>query len=70
MSDKQLETLLEEKELADRLQVSLGTLRGWRAEGKGPRFHRIGQLIRYAPSDVKAWLLSRQAGGAMAEVAQ
>jgi excisionase family DNA binding protein len=63
MSDKPIETLLEEKELAERLQVSLGTLRTWRTEGKGPRFHRIGQMIRYAPSDVKEWLLSRQGGG-------
>ncbi len=43
-----LQTALE---LAERLQVSLGTLRTWRSEGKEPRFHRIGQLIRYAPSD-------------------
>ena len=70
MSDKPLETLLEEKELAERLQVSLGTLRTWRTEGKGPRFHRIGQMIRYAPSDVKAWLLSRQGGGEAMAVAQ
>lgn len=63
MTDKPLETLLEEKELAERLQVSLGTLRTWRTDGTGPRFHRIGQMIRYAPSDVKDWLLTRQGGG-------
>src|ERR1035437_3528648 len=70
MNDKPLETLLEEKELAETLQVSIGTLRTWRTDGKGPRFHRIGQMIRYAPSDVKEWLLSRQAGGGMAAVAR
>ena len=70
MSDKPLETLMEEKELAERLHVSLGTLRTWRIERRGPRFHRIGQLIRYAPSDVKEWLASRQAGGDIAEVAR
>ena len=63
MTDKPLEQLLEEKELAERLQVSLGTLRTWRTDGTGPRFHRIGQMIRYAPSDVKDWLLTRQGGG-------
>ena len=68
MNDKPLETLLEEKELAQRLHVSLGTLRTWRTEGKGPRFHRIGQMIRYAPSDVKLWLLTRQSGGQLAKV--
>lgn len=68
MSDKPLETLIEERELAETLQVSLGTLRNWRVEGRGPRFHRIGQLIRYAPSDVKDWLVSRQGGGDTVEV--
>ena len=68
MTDKPLETLLEEKDLAGKLQVSLGTLRSWRTDGKGPRFHRIGQMIRYAPSDVKTWLLSRQGGGDELEV--
>jgi predicted DNA-binding transcriptional regulator AlpA len=67
MNDKPLETLLEEKELAETLQVSIGTLRTWRTDGKGPRFHRIGQMIRYAPSDVKEWLLSHQSGGGVAE---
>jgi predicted DNA-binding transcriptional regulator AlpA len=70
MSDKPLETLLDEKELAETLQVSIGTLRTWRNDGSGPRFHRIGQMIRYTPSDVKTWLLSRQAGGDIAEVAR
>ena len=36
MSDKPLETLLEEKELAETLQVSIGTLRTWRSDGTGP----------------------------------
>jgi predicted DNA-binding transcriptional regulator AlpA len=70
MGNRILETLIEEKELAETLDVSLGTLRTWRTKGKGPRFHRIGQMIRYAPSDVKEWLLSRQAGGETVEIAQ
>jgi predicted DNA-binding transcriptional regulator AlpA len=70
MIDKPLETLLDEKELAETLQVSIGTLRNWRTDRKGPRFHRIGQMIRYTPSDVKDWLLKRRAGGDIAEVAR
>ena len=70
MTDKPLEHLLEQKELAERLHVSLGTLRTWRTEGTGPRFHRIGQMIRYAPSDVKEWLLTRQGGGEAMEAAR
>ncbi len=68
MNDNPLEQLIEEKELAERLQVSVGTLRNWRCEKKGPRFHRIGQRIRYSPSDVKDWLASRQVGGEVMEV--
>ena len=48
MIDKPLEKLIEQKELAERLHVSLGTLRTWRTEGKGPPFHRIGLMIRFA----------------------
>ncbi len=70
MNENPIEQLIEEKELADRLQVSVGTLRNWRSAKKGPRFHRIGQRIRYSPSDVKAWLSSRQVGGDTAEVTQ
>lgn len=70
MTDESLETLIEEKELAEKLHVSVGTLRTWRIDGSGPRFYRIGQQIRYAPSEVRAWLGSRQGGGEAAEVRQ
>jgi predicted DNA-binding transcriptional regulator AlpA len=72
MSDQPLETLIDEKHLAQKLRVSIATLRNWRMERKGPRFHKIGQLIRYAPSDIRDWLLRRQAGGDLqqAEVAR
>jgi predicted DNA-binding transcriptional regulator AlpA len=41
----------------------VATLRYWRGEGKGPRYRKVGQLVRYAPSDVLDWLNSRPAGG-------
>jgi predicted DNA-binding transcriptional regulator AlpA len=63
MNNQPLENLLEEKEVAKTLHVSIGTLRTWRTDGSGPRFHRIGQRIRYAPSEVARWLASRQCGG-------
>jgi predicted DNA-binding transcriptional regulator AlpA len=58
-----VEQLLNERELARLFHVSVGTLRYWRAEGRGPRFRKIGQLVRYAPSDVSEWLRSRPSGG-------
>ena len=63
MSDHSLEILIDEKELARLIRVSIPTLRYWRSEGKGPRFRKVGQLVRYAPSDVSAWLNSRPSGG-------
>ena len=63
MSDHSLEILIDEKELARLIRVSIPTLRYWRSEGKGPRFRKVGQLVRYAPSDVTAWLNSRPSGG-------
>jgi predicted DNA-binding transcriptional regulator AlpA len=70
MSDQPLETLLDEKELSRLLRVSIGTLRFWRMGERGPRYRKVGQLVRYAPSDVHEWLSRRPCGGEMAEVAR
>jgi excisionase family DNA binding protein len=49
--------LLTIEQLADRLQVPVGTIRKWRAQGSGgPPGIRIGKYVRYRPSDVDAWL--------------
>lgn len=71
MSDQNLETLLDEKELSLLLRVSIGTLRFWRTIERGPRYRKVGQLVRYAPSDVHEWLNRRPSGGEIeAEVAR
>jgi predicted DNA-binding transcriptional regulator AlpA len=61
--NRQIETLLDERDVARWIRVSVATLRYWRGEGKGPRYRKVGQLVRYAPSDVQDWLNSRPAGG-------
>jgi excisionase family DNA binding protein len=43
---------LTEREVADRLGLSVATLRAWRHRGKGPRFLRLGRSVRYLPADV------------------
>jgi predicted DNA-binding transcriptional regulator AlpA len=58
-----IQTLLDERDVARWIRVSVATLRYWRGEGKGPRYRKVGQLIRYAPSDVQDWLNTRPAGG-------
>ncbi len=48
--------LLDEAKLAARLGVSRATLQSWRYAGKGPRYIKIGRLIRYRAADVDAYL--------------
>ena len=43
---------LTERDVAERLGLSVATLRAWRHRGKGPRFLRLGRSVRYLPSDV------------------
>jgi hypothetical protein len=43
--------------------VSLGTVRRWRGLGIGPRYRKIGNLVRYSISDLEEWLASRPIGG-------
>ena len=45
-----------ESEAARILNVSIGGLRKWRREGTGPRFIKIGRLIRYNLVDISEWL--------------
>ena len=52
------EKLLNEHEVAQRLRVSVASVRRWRYRGGGPRCFRIGSLVRYTVSDVAAFLSS------------
>ena len=63
MGGASIESLLDDRDLARWIRVSVATLRYWRSEGKGPRYRKVGQLVRYAPSDVTDWLNSRPSGG-------
>lgn len=51
-----LDPLLSIKELAAYLGIPEATLRDWRVDGKGPSSIRVGGQVRYAISDVRAWL--------------
>jgi hypothetical protein len=48
--------LLTPADLAKRLSVSVGTIRGWRFYGKGPKYIKVGNAYRYSILDVDAWL--------------
>ena len=51
-----LETLVTEREAAKILCVAVATLRRWRWDGKGPQFRKIGGAVRYALSDLQAFV--------------
>ena len=55
--------LMTESEVAKRLQVSLGSIRRWRVENRGPAFIKVGSLVRYRPEDVEGWLAGLPSGG-------
>jgi predicted DNA-binding transcriptional regulator AlpA len=47
---------VDEVRLAARLGVSRSTLQSWRYSGRGPRWIKLGRLIRYRVTDVNAFL--------------
>jgi predicted DNA-binding transcriptional regulator AlpA len=47
---------INESELARQANISTAVLRKWRREGKGPRFVKLGRLVRYLVRDVEVWL--------------
>jgi excisionase family DNA binding protein len=51
-----LEPLLSIEALADYLDVPVTTIRDWRTDGKGPCATKVGGRLRFARSDVQAWL--------------
>jgi excisionase family DNA binding protein len=59
-----MNTLLTEEEVANRLHVSLASIRRWRLERRGPQFIKVGSLVRYRPEDLETWLASLPTGGA------
>jgi len=48
--------LVGKKEAAAYLGLAEQTLANWRYLGKGPRYFRVGQLIKYDENDLDAWL--------------
>jgi predicted DNA-binding transcriptional regulator AlpA len=62
-SNSAVAALLTELEVSHVLRVSLATLRKWRVEKRGPRFIKIGSLVRYQLEDIREWLSSLPTGG-------
>jgi predicted DNA-binding transcriptional regulator AlpA len=54
---------LTETEVSNQTHISLGTLRRWRLENKGPKFHKFGSLVRYGEDDLANWQETQPSGG-------
>ena len=55
-STHNFDRLLNEKDVANALNVKVTTLRRWRWAGKGPQFLKIGAAVRYDPADLEAFI--------------
>ena len=53
------EPLLSNDQLAEMVNVPVGTVRKWRHEGTGPPALKVGRHVRYRLADVEAWLEER-----------
>ena len=60
------EQYLTDGELAEKLHVSVNTIKSWRHRGTGPRFVKMNRLVRYPLSAVEEFL----AGGRSEEKVQ
>jgi predicted DNA-binding transcriptional regulator AlpA len=50
------EPLIDEHEAAALIGVTASTMNSWRVKRVGPRFVRVGRLVRYRPSDVRSYI--------------
>jgi predicted DNA-binding transcriptional regulator AlpA len=51
-----MDTLLNQKQAAHVLGLSVRTLERHRVAGTGPRFTRLGRLVRYREVDLADWV--------------
>lgn len=51
--------LLTEAEAAELLSLSVRTLQAWRYDSSGPRYCRLGRVIRYRNTDLLVWIEAR-----------
>jgi predicted DNA-binding transcriptional regulator AlpA len=62
-----IERLLNEHDVAEMLGVSVATVRRWRLLKTGPKYLKVGVLVKYQSSDLQRWLASRPTGGTVTE---
>jgi len=55
-----LEPLMDVAELATYLGIPISTVYDWRVHGKGPTAYRFGKHLKFAISDVRAWIAQQR----------
>jgi predicted DNA-binding transcriptional regulator AlpA len=63
----EIETLLNEHDVARITGLSVASVRRWRLLRQGPKYIKIGAAVRYKAEDISAWLESRPSGDGQAE---
>jgi predicted DNA-binding transcriptional regulator AlpA len=58
-----MESLLNETQVSEKIQVSLACLRRWRLRGEGPPYVKVGPLVRYSPEAITEWIETLPTGG-------
>lgn len=54
------ERLLTEGQASEGLNVSVALLRKWRRLGIGPRYHKLGSLVRYSRTDIAEYITGQR----------
>ena len=52
--------LLNEREAAKVLRISVQLLRKWRANGAGPQLIKLGKCVRYSSDDIEQYISSQR----------
>jgi predicted DNA-binding transcriptional regulator AlpA len=55
METMQIKEILTTKDLAELLGVKPNTIDIWRLKGYGPKYYKLGHIVRYKRADVEAW---------------
>lgn len=53
------DALIDQRAMCNVLGITTKTAETWRTRGFGPRFVKVGSLVRYRKSDIHAWVNSR-----------
>lgn len=51
--------LLTTREAARVLKTRPSCLENWRWKGQGPRYIKVGRMVRYRPEDLASWVEER-----------